>query len=275
MRAALQVILDQSLPQLPTQIKQRVLVDLRTDVKRDLLTTQDLARILTLSLPEHRKKEELIEQIVRQVYQQKDKSRLEAYVRTVLQEPREVDQVVRELQMHVVANPSCDLLDPSEVAPLLKRALSSTSKASKNIEGVLQKLRARRTCGASLPLLQQAFDAFKKHVGEDLNMSAALATLFDLVREVNSLCDAGMISSMEAEDTLDFLRTVDRVLGVLFVPAEDEGLSLELMEALRAREQARASRDWKTADHYRDLLLAKGYLIEDTPYGARLKRKMP
>jgi cysteinyl-tRNA synthetase len=42
---------------------------------------------------------------------------------------------------------------------------------------------------------------------------------------------------------------------------------------LAQREKARAAKDWKAADASRDKILAEGYLIEDTPAGARLKKK--
>jgi len=32
-------------------------------------------------------------------------------------------------------------------------------------------------------------------------------------------------------------------------------------------------RDWATSDHIRDELAAKGYIVEDTPDGPRVKRK--
>jgi len=31
-------------------------------------------------------------------------------------------------------------------------------------------------------------------------------------------------------------------------------------------------KNWVMADHYRDLILSRGYVIEDTPTGARLKK---
>ena len=52
-----------------------------------------------------------------------------------------------------------------------------------------------------------------------------------------------------------------------------EEISAELQELLVQREKARAAKDWKAADASRDKILAQGYLIEDTPAGARLKKK--
>ena len=127
--------------------------------------------------------------------------------------------------------------------------------------------------GLAEPLLKKCFQSFSEALGDDLNISVALAALFDLVREINSLCDAGKISREEASKVLYLLEQCDRVLGVLPLEAKAEEISSELIDLLARREKARTSKDWKTADECRNLLLDKGYLIEDTPSGARLKRK--
>jgi cysteinyl-tRNA synthetase len=42
---------------------------------------------------------------------------------------------------------------------------------------------------------------------------------------------------------------------------------------LAKREQARKEKNYRLSDEMRDAILARGYLIEDTPSGARLKKK--
>ena len=69
--------------------------------------------------------------------------------------------------------------------------------------------------GLVQPLLDKAFRGFSQALADDLNISVALAEIFDLVREVNVLCDSQSISQNEAEQVLSFLRKFDSVLGVL------------------------------------------------------------
>ena len=123
------------------------------------------------------------------------------------------------------------------------------------------------------PLLVSTLQKFTEALADDLNISAALAVLFDLVREVNSLCDRGQVATSEAEAVLDFLKKIDQVLGVIPLEPQEESIPADLEEALKQRESARLNKDWKTADHCRDTILKRGYLIEDTPHGARLKKK--
>lgn len=119
--------------------------------------------------------------------------------------------------------------------------------------------------------LHTAHQKFKAALADDLNISPALAALFDLVRAVNTLCDEGRLGKAEAAMTLNFLRSVDRVLGVLFTKKEED-IPIELQELLVKRNQARADKNWTLADECRILITERGYLIEDTPGGARLKK---
>ena len=123
------------------------------------------------------------------------------------------------------------------------------------------------------PLLEEAKTKFKTALAEDLNISQALAALFDLIRAINALIDKKEISKKEAKTTIDFLQQTDQVLGVIFFGKQEAEASIEFLELLQKREEARHKKDWKLADECRDLLLEQGYLIEDTPKGAKLKKK--
>lgn len=123
------------------------------------------------------------------------------------------------------------------------------------------------------PLVEKMFSSFKKAMGDDLNISVALAALFEGVREINILCDASKVSQKEAQSILETLAVMDKVLNVLPFQAKEEQIPQDLQEALEKRQKARAEKNWKEADHYRDLILSRGYIIDDTPSGARLKKQ--
>jgi cysteinyl-tRNA synthetase len=126
--------------------------------------------------------------------------------------------------------------------------------------------------GQAEPFLKKAHQFFSDALADDLNISSALAAVFDLVREINGLCDAGKIGKEEAHKTLYLLEQFDQVLGVLPLQAASEEIPLDLQQLLAQREEARAAKNWKAADAARDQISARGYLIEDTPAGARLKK---
>ena len=122
------------------------------------------------------------------------------------------------------------------------------------------------------PLIEKAYSAFAEALADDLNISVALAALFDLVREVNVLYDNRSMSREEAHKIIELLKKFDTVLGVLdFEKAEPE-IPMELQEALQKRIDARKNKDWAQSDSLRDYILSKGYVIEDTAKGPRLKK---
>jgi cysteinyl-tRNA synthetase len=63
---------------------------------------------------------------------------------------------------------------------------------------------------------------------------------------------------------------VDSVLGI-GAPAEAEA-SAEIVVLLEARQAARKAKDFKRADAIRDELKSKGWVIEDTTKGPKLKK---
>ena len=78
---------------------------------------------------------------------------------------------------------------------------------------------------------------------------------------------------MDATSAAIALATWDRLDSVLGVGAPREAeVPAEIQALLEARQAARKARDFKRADAVRDELKAKGWAIEDTPKGARVKR---
>jgi cysteinyl-tRNA synthetase len=111
---------------------------------------------------------------------------------------------------------------------------------------------------------------FESALDDDLNVSAALAALFELVRELNRRIAERSLSTADAARALGTLRDFDRVLAIL--PDEVADLPAGAADLLSAREAARASRDWAESDRLRDALAALGVAVEDTRDGQRWKR---
>jgi cysteinyl-tRNA synthetase len=106
---------------------------------------------------------------------------------------------------------------------------------------------------------------------DDLNISVALAALFDFVRDINNLLDANALSKEEAKEVYTLMAGFDRILGVIGEVETEETLPKEAAELINQREEARKAKDWKTADAIRQQLKAMGIVIEDTAQGVRWK----
>ncbi len=153
-------------------------------------------------------------------------------------------------------------------------SLRAASAAVERLGNVLAALDAHRSdapSDESLPsLLDETRARFAAALDDDLNVSPALAAIFDLVRELNRRLDAGTLSTSDAGTAATFLRDLDRVLGVM---EEGEGeLEPELAAMLEERAAARAARDWATSDRLRDALAERGLVVEDTKTGQRWRR---
>ncbi len=156
--------------------------------------------------------------------------------------------------------------------------LDATAKSLERISDFVARLRAIDVDGqtvAAEPFILAAKEKFSLALSDDLNISAALAALFDFIRDINTLCDTSQVGGHEAQKIIQFLESLDTVLGVLPLKVTTEEISSDLQQLLNERQKAREEKDWKKADKCRDELLSRGFLIEDTPAGARLKKRSP
>jgi cysteinyl-tRNA synthetase len=111
---------------------------------------------------------------------------------------------------------------------------------------------------------------FAAALDDDFNVSAAWAAVFEWVRYNNKLAASGELPPMRAAASLAAWKKVATVLGM--APVEAAGAPPALLALLEQRNTARKAKDFKLADALRDQLKQEGWIIEDTPKGARLKQ---
>lgn len=121
-------------------------------------------------------------------------------------------------------------------------------------------------------LVAEAEKVFVEGLSDDLNISAGMSGLFELIREVNILLSLGQLLKGDTVEILGFLRKLNLVLGV-FSDQDAESLPAEIMDRIRAREEARASKNYAEADRIRLELLSQGIELEDTREGVRWKKR--
>lgn len=112
---------------------------------------------------------------------------------------------------------------------------------------------------------QAAADRFEAAMDDDLNVSAALAALFDGIREGNAVMDAQRLDAVDAAAVRGLFQRWDGALGVLEKPAE--AVPGEVQALLDQRQAARAAKDWKQSDALRNDIASLGWLVKDTPKG--------
>ncbi len=119
-------------------------------------------------------------------------------------------------------------------------------------------------------------EAFVAALNDDLNVPAALAVVHEHVRAGNTALAGG--DDALTREQVTAVRAMLDVLGLdpqdpAWVTAGDSryasALDSLVSAELSARAQARADRDFATADAIRDRLEAAGVVVEDSPDGAR------
>lgn len=131
---------------------------------------------------------------------------------------------------------------------------------------------SKESTQACRDLLVKTMKNFAEAMADDLNVSVALAAIFDMVHAINVMYDQKKLTGKDAEEVLYLLTEFNRILGVLNFDQEELKIPQDMKDALEKRNQARKDKNWQLADELRMKLQLGGYTIEDTPKGARLKK---
>ena len=127
--------------------------------------------------------------------------------------------------------------------------------------------------GDSNILTQKAASAkvkFNDAMEDDLNTADALAAIFELVKEINTLSSQ---STKEAlQDAAEAFDQMTDVLGILYNRKKEEAPK-EVLQLVEQRAAAKKEKNWAVADQIRDKLAEMGWVVEDTAQGPKLSKK--
>jgi cysteinyl-tRNA synthetase len=153
-----------------------------------------------------------------------------------------------------------------------RNALQRLYDFLERLEGVMDR---EENDGEIEGIAEKAGREFENAMDDDLDISKALAIVFNLVKEVNILIDLGKLSRRGAERVKDLMMDFDKILGVFgdLWKRKKKRVSNEVEKLIRQREEARAAKDWKAADAIRGRLRKMGIILEDTPGGVKWKRE--
>jgi cysteinyl-tRNA synthetase len=116
---------------------------------------------------------------------------------------------------------------------------------------------------------------FEKAMDDDLNISPAVAAVFEAIRKINRFRRGTPLTEGDKEAVIHALARVDSVLGVIFHrPGKAAGIDeSHILQKIAERNEARANRDWERADRIRDELDAKGIELVDRRDGTGYRMK--
>ena len=150
-------------------------------------------------------------------------------------------------------------------------AIDAAEQSLQRIQDFRRRLLEPQTGDAALEAECRACEEqFCFAMDDDLNISGALAAVFDFLREANRRLDDGAVSEEGARNALALLDRLDEVTGVF--GEREVAVPEDVLARVQARQDARRAKDFARADALRDELAAEGWVIEDTPSGPRVKR---
>ena len=111
--------------------------------------------------------------------------------------------------------------------------------------------------------------AFDEAMEDDLNTADAIASLFNLTRDINTAVNDEVAPSKKAcEAMIESFDKLCSILGLVYNRKKDS-LDAEIEALIEQRAQARKNRDFATADRIRDELKSRNIILEDTPQGVK------
>ena len=116
---------------------------------------------------------------------------------------------------------------------------------------------------------REAIAKFDEAMDDDLNTADAIGAIFELVKEGNLAITADTARAA-IKSTLSTLKEMTDVLGIL--SRENDAIPDDIKALVEQRKQARAEKNWAESDRLRDEITARGFVLEDTPKGAKVRR---
>jgi len=158
-----------------------------------------------------------------------------------------------------------------------KSALDRLYTARDNARFLLEARGADTEADRALTDTEQAFakrgeaalQAFDGALDDDFNTADALGVMFEYVKDMN-IALSGETTRSLIQSALETLASMCGVLGLL--SGRDDEIEPDVADMARQRQEARKARDFALADQLRDQIAARGYILEDTPQGPKLRR---
>ena len=134
----------------------------------------------------------------------------------------------------------------------------------------LRELAKQENVQLSTSNVQRPTTVFEDALDDDLNISAALGSLFESIRETNRAMDQNEMDSASACAWLDWWKRINTVLDL---EAETNvAIPHEVTQLAEERENARRQKNWKRSDELRERISALGWEVRDTRDGPKLTR---
>ena len=104
---------------------------------------------------------------------------------------------------------------------------------------------------------------FKDAIIDDLNIPKAVSIVWETIRDKN----------IEPDEKISLIYEFDKVLGFQLLEEETEEIPDEILELVRIRDGFKQQKNYQAADEIRKQIQEKGYILQDTPTGTKVKKR--
>ena len=142
--------------------------------------------------------------------------------------------------------------------------MENARRSLKRIDACIQSLRRVNAGQPYADLNQLLYDiknGFTTAMDDDLNISAAMASIFKIIKQANILLLKKEIDRAGADKISEAFRSINTVLNIFDFGATES--DTEIQRLLKERQKARANKNWKVADKIRDRLESRGVVVRD------------
>jgi len=141
-------------------------------------------------------------------------------------------------------------------------AMDGARNAFKKLKERVLELKSN-PCSFPKPTLEAKYKTkFLESINNDINTSEALALVNAVLKD----------KELGNDEKLSLIFDFDRVLGLDLNKLEQDNIPEEIKVLAQKRQEARDNKDWTTSDKIRDNLKEKGYTIDDSPEGQKIKK---
>lgn len=153
-----------------------------------------------------------------------------------------------------------------EIIEQCKSALERLYTCRESLDFAIKNAKDTEDDTELMNLLKSRREQFIAAMDDDLNTADGVAAVFDLVKDINTKILDKPVSKNVCENAAKVFDELCDVLGILYNRKSND-LDSEIEALIAQRQEARANKDWATADKIRDDLKARGIILKDTPKG--------
>jgi len=140
-------------------------------------------------------------------------------------------------------------------------AVKAAENSYKNLLSKIIALKKENTDNGDITKYEEDFH---NAINNDLNIPVALSILHILLKDNN----------LGSKQKLELVEKFDSVFGLKLMDAEEEIIDIpqEIIDLAEQRRKARDNKDWATADRFRTEIESKGFTVEDSVEGFKIRK---